>query len=377
MKLKRVSALVLLILFTQILEVRAAPDDPLIGREWGWFKIGADKAYEAGLRGEGIVVAVLDTGVDRSHPDLSDNILQGWNFVENNDDTTDRDGHGTMVTGVIAAIAGNKVGIAGVASKAKILPVKVLTAQGGSCLSVDRGIMWAADHGAKVISMSLGGSNSQRCRRIDVQAITYALSRNIVLVAAAGNENTDEPVFPAAYSESYAGVIAVTAIDQSSKKATFSNFGSYVNIAAPGVEIASTFPGAKYAAGSGTSFAAPFVSGVAALLLSKSPHLSPSQVRETLCRQATPIGGSKDFYGCGLVNASALAAGSTTPPTEPIASKPSNPSNQPPSPPPVTTSAPQLQATTIFAIVTTIILSSVVGVVGAVMLILRRDDQFY
>ncbi|MEM3618548.1 MAG: S8 family peptidase [Candidatus Bathyarchaeia archaeon] len=273
--------------------------------QWGWLRIHCDQAYETGWHGSGVIVAVLDTGVDTEHPDLKDNLVEGYNFVDKNNDVTDSDGHGTMVAGIIAAVANNSKGIAGVAPEAKIMPLKVLTSEGGNWVDLDLAILYAANHGAKIITMSLGGKYSLLGAATEA-AIKYVYQQGCVLIAAAGNDNSSEPFYPAAYDE----VIAVSAIDQSDTKASFSNYGSHIDLCAPGVNIISTALNGTYAYGSGTSFAAPFVAGVAALLLSKNPDQTPQNVAETLYNQAEDLGGNSwdPYYGWGLVNAYSAAS---------------------------------------------------------------------
>jgi len=277
-------------------------NDPRVPEQWGWFRTHCNEAYETGFHGSGVIVAVLDTGVDTGHPDLKDNLIEGYNFVDRNNNVTDLDGHGTIVAGIIAAIANNSIGIAGVAPEVKIMPLKVLTSKSGNWIDLDLAILYAVNNGAKVITMSLGGQTSLLTNIATENAIKYAYQQGCVLVAAAGNDNSSEPFYPAAYDE----VIAVSAIDQNDKKAQFSNFGSYIDLCAPGVYILSTMTNGTYAYGSGTSFAAPFVAGVAALLLSKHPDLTPQEVAETLFSQAEDLGekGWDEYYGWGLVNAS-------------------------------------------------------------------------
>jgi len=275
--------------------------DPLLLNQWGWWRIHCDMAYDTGFHGSGVIVAVLDTGVDTMHPDLKDNLISGYNFVDKNDNVNDLDGHGTMVAGIIAAVANNGLGIAGVAPEVKIMPLKVLTSKGGKWIDLDLAIIYAANHGADIITMSLGGRSSLLFDAATQAAINYAYQKGCVIIAAAGNDNSSEPFYPAAYDN----VIAVSAVNQSDQKAPFSNFGSYIDLCAPGVDILSTFINGTYAYGSGTSFAAPFVAGVAALLLSKHPDLTPQEVAETLYNQAEDLGGSgwDEYYGWGLVNA--------------------------------------------------------------------------
>ncbi|MBS7632228.1 peptidase S8 [Candidatus Bathyarchaeota archaeon] len=276
-------------------------NDPLVPDQWGWLRIHCDMAYDTGFHGSGVIIAVLDTGVDTTHPDLKDNLISGYNFVDKNDDVTDLDGHGTMVAGIIAAAANNSIGIAGVAPEVKIMPLKVLTSKGGNWIDLDLAIIYAANHGAKIITMSLGGKSSLLFDAATQAAINFAYQQGCVLIAAAGNDNSSEPFYPASYDK----VIAVAAIDQNDTKASFSNYGNYIDISAPGVNILSTMINGTYAYGSGTSFATPFVAGVAALLLSKHPNLTPQEVEETLCQYAEDLGesGWDTFYGWGLVNA--------------------------------------------------------------------------
>jgi len=301
--LLRYSELLLLayLIFAPVTLVLAiSVNDPLVSEQWGWYRIKADKAYDTGYHGEGVVVAVLDTGVDSSHPDLAVNIIGGWNFVENNDNITDVDGHGTMVSGIIAAAANNGIGIVGVAPNVSIMPLKVLSESGENWAEINSAIRYAADNGARVISMSFGG-NYSRLSRATEAAIDYAYGRGCVLVAGAGNDNSSELFYPAAYDH----VIAVSAIDQMDKRASFSNYGGYIDFCAPGVDILTTIKGGEYTNGSGTSFSTPFVTGVVALMLSEYPYLSPDEVSATLRVQVEDLGevGWDPYFGWGLVNA--------------------------------------------------------------------------
>jgi len=295
------------LLLTPTAMVAAAPvvNDFFLNSQWGWFRVRADVAYEAGYDGEGVVVALLDTGVDTEHPDLAANLMDGRNFVDDNDNVTDVDGHGTMVCGIVAAIANNSIGVAGVAPKVTIMPLKVISESGGDLRDIDLAIKYAADHGAHVIGMSLGGNFSKGLLVMEA-AVNYAYQRGCVLVAAAGNDNSSEPFYPAAFDN----VIAVSAIDEADEKASFSNYGDYIDFCAPGVNIVSTINGGTYASGNGTSFAAPFVTGVVAIMLSKYPALSNENIVETLRAQAVDLGetGWDPFFGWGLVDASAAVS---------------------------------------------------------------------
>jgi len=280
--------------------IATSVNDPLTSQQWGWYRVKADQAYDSGYHGEGVIVASLDTGVDVDHLDLAANIIDGWNFVDNNDNITDFDGHGTMVAGIVAAIANNSIGITGVAPEVSIMPLKVVSESGVSWTDVTSAIRYAADNGAKVISMSLGGGYSKLSSAMEA-AIDYAYQRGCVLVAAAGNNDSSELFYPAAYEQ----VIAVSAIDEDDQKASFSNYGNYIDFCAPGVNVLTTWKDGTYAYGNGTSFAAPFVTGVVAVMLSKYPSLSNENIVETLRVQAEDLGeaGWDQFYGWGVVDA--------------------------------------------------------------------------
>jgi subtilisin len=263
------------------------------GNDWGADMVKAPESWAKGYTGQGVVVAVLDTGVDFNHVDLKDNIwtnpnddtkdgyagdTHGWNFVDNNNDVMDRDGHGTHVSGTIAGEK-NSYGVTGVAYDALIMPVKVLDDTGsGSYDSITKGIYYAVDHGANVINMSLGGGGANKSMQ---DALQYASSKNVIVVMAAGNNSALAPIYPARYAQNTG--VAVGAVDKDKSLASFSNRAgteqlSYVT--APGVSIYSTVPNNSYETYSGTSMAAPHVAGVVALMLSANPNLSDSQVRQ-------------------------------------------------------------------------------------------------
>ena len=277
----------------------AAPsDDTYRSLQWALTKLGAETAWPR-TSGAGVTVAVIDTGV-AAVPDLSGQLLPGVDYVTGSGNgTADAAGHGTHVAGIIAARANNGLGIAGLAPSVKILPVRVLDADGsGYDSDIANGIVYAADHGASVINLSLGGPGYSS---VLAQAVSYALSKNVVVVAAAGNAKQSGNA--ASYPAALPGVLAVAATDSSDAVAPFSNTGSYVKVAAPGVHVLSTVPGG-YAYGDGTSMASPYVAAAAALVRSANGGLSESAVVTDLTTTATDLGpaGRDDASGSGLVN---------------------------------------------------------------------------
>jgi subtilisin family serine protease len=235
------------------------PSDPLYGDQWGLPAIGAPAAW-ASLSADlpSVTVAVIDSGICASHPDLQGRITRGWDFVDNDATPDDLMGHGCGVAGIIAANANNGEGIAGVAPNARIMPLRVLDAQGlGTYSNVAAAIVYAVDNGAEIINLSLGGANASD---LLADAIGYAATRGVTVVAASGNTGREGVLYPAAYSS----VIAVGAVNRSLERAIFSTYGPQVDLMAPGQDVyTTTLTG--YARANGTSFAAPHVAGVAAL----------------------------------------------------------------------------------------------------------------
>lgn len=273
--------------------------------DWGVQMVNAPALW-AQTRGEGVKVAVLDTGVDITHPDLMGNIKVGMNFTGGSEqDYMDRKGHGTHCAGIIAGVD-NEQGVVGVAPQSELYIGKVLGDDGsGSIQGICEGIMWAVMNKVDIISMSLGctedpGSMLQ-------QAVKYAYDNGVVIVAAAGNE-ASHVGWPAIYDEA----IAVGAIDDRRNVAGFSNFGTQVDVAAPGVEILSTYPVGQYARLSGTSMATPVVSGTIALLISymrkNGIAYTPATIMDMLRTRSQDGGaiGRDDFFGDGIVDAEKL-----------------------------------------------------------------------
>jgi len=318
-------------------DIQPLPEVAYFGgrREWNLNAIGAPEAWAAGHTGQGVTVAVIDTGVDLDHPDLVSNLfvnpgeipgngvdddangfvddVHGYDFADRDANPDDESGHGTHVGGTIAATR-NGYGATGVAPDATILPVRVLGTNGsGSTNDVAAGIRYAADLGADIINLSLGGGYS---RAIDV-AIDYAHSLGALIVAAAGNESAAVPSFPARFSASESNVISVGATSSSATLAGFSNDvgGSRaVQVDAPGVGIFSTYVGGRYATLSGTSMASPHVAGLAALMLSSNPSLTSPEIRELLATGTVGRASGTDAIGSANATTSVAyaAAGLTT-----------------------------------------------------------------
>ena len=297
-----------------VVEAAFTPNDPQYSlHQYGPQIIQANKAWDITEGDPNVLVAVVDTGVDYTHPDLAGKVVLGYDFVNNDADPMDDNGHGTHVAGIIAAATNNGIGVAGVGFNTRVLAVKVLSASGSGFYStVAQGITYAADHGARIINLSLRGTVSSAILQ---DAINYAWNKGVLIVAAAGNDGSNAAVYPAAYPH----VLAVAATDWNDNHWSLSNYGDYVDLAAPGVGIYSTdWAGGvgPYASRSGTSMAAPHVAAVAALVLSVDPGLSNAQLASLLTSTADDKGdpGWDPYYGAGRVNAYAAvtaAQGST------------------------------------------------------------------
>jgi type VII secretion-associated serine protease mycosin len=289
--------------------VGAGENDPMRAQQWALDRAPFEWAWST-TRGAGVIVAVVDTGVDAAHEDLGSVVLPGIDYIDpSRDGRFDPAGHGTHVAGIIAARVNNARGIAGAAPDVRILPVRVLDADGsGVSSNVAAGIIWAADHGARVINVSLGGGPSSGVQI----AIRYALTKQAVVVAAAGNNGAsgNTPVYPAAYPEA----IAVGAYDQNRAQAAFSNRSAYVDVSAPGNEILSTWSSSSrsYAVASGTSMATPYAAAEAALVTAANPKLSAGSVTSIMEATARDAGspGFDPSFGHGQIDplAAVLAA---------------------------------------------------------------------
>jgi Subtilase family/Bacterial Ig domain len=281
-----------------VAEVAEDPDDVYYAAQWGLMRIGAPAAW--GLSsGAGVIVAVIDTGIETSHPDLQGDVLRGYDFVNDDDDPADDHGHGTRMSGIIAAQRNNAAGIAGVAPAATLLPVKVMDWEGhGAYSAVANGIVYAVDQGAKVLNLSLAGPAKSEILQA---AVDYATAHDVIVVAAAGNYGANIAAYPAAST----GAIAVSAIDSLDGHPSFSNYGAWIDFAAPGVDIITTSGGGGYGSSTGTSPAAAFGSALFALLLSAEPNLTRADAIDRVRDGCADLGtsGWDKYFGAGGLDA--------------------------------------------------------------------------
>jgi subtilisin family serine protease len=290
---------------------KATGPDPLAARQWSHAAVRIHEARKRARFKEatGVVVAIVDSGVDRNHPDLAANIAHFSNFLAPAEDDRDYQGHGTHVAGIVAALINYNVGIAGLC-KARLAVLKALPRRGGewNATAYYRALAQPLEIGARVLNLSLGGPIDPGERDI----ILDLLEGNVVVVAAMGNEF--EEGNPKSYPAAYDGVIAVGATDEVDRRASFSCTGRHIALVAPGERILSTVPRypselaetTLYDSWPGTSMAAPHVAAAAALLLAKNPKLTPAQVRTRLCRSADKVKWQDDRpdneYGWGRLN---------------------------------------------------------------------------
>jgi subtilisin family serine protease len=314
-------------------EASIVPNDPQYPQQWGLAKINCPDAWDRTTGDPSIVVAIVDSGVDLDHPELQSLLVAGqdlvdlgpnpsappgWvfegDFMGIDNDPQDEVGHGTHVAGTVACTSNDSRGVAGVTWNCRLQPVRVLARARrlsdnrisgfGSAADIAAGIRWAADHGARIINLSLGGPTDTTVER---NAVAYAVGKGVLVVAAMGNENSNAPSYPAAYPD----VVAVGAVQATNQRAPFSNMGPHIDVAAPGVNIWSTYWDNTYAQLNGTSMASPHVAGVAALILSCNANLPATQVAQILRDTAQPLRDNpadpipNDNYGYGLVDAKA------------------------------------------------------------------------
>lgn len=296
-------------------QVEATPNDPSYGSQWFEPKISAPTAWDITKCQTPEIIAILDTGVDSTHPDLAANITPGWNFYDNNSDTSDVYGHGTAVAGTAGAIANNGRGVAGTSWGCKIMPIRISALNGGGSTSaMANGLVFAADHGARAANISYRVSTNSTVKT----AAQYFMNHGGVVTIAAGNEssldnNPDNPY-----------VLTVGATDSTDTKASWSNWGTIIDLVAPGTGIYTTNRGTGYGSWSGTSFSAPITAAIGALIISANPSLTGYQVQQILKDSVDDLGttGWDQYFGWGRINAykAVLAAtGGTLPPPDAIA----------------------------------------------------------
>lgn len=307
------------------------PNDPGYGQQWAHPLMGSTSGWDITTGNASIVIAIIDTGIDENHPDLAAKVVSGYDAVDDDNNPHDGHGHGTHVAGIAAAIGNNGVGVAGLDWQARIMGVRVLNNNGSGYTSdIVDGINWAYQHGAKVLNMSLGGPAYSSAMQ---DAVNAAHASGSLVVAAMGNDSSSTPSYPAAYNN----VMAVAATNPSDLRSYYSNYGSHCDIAAPGGEmnylhdpdgIYSTMPtywvtmnGLGYSMNydflQGTSQATPYVSGLAALIWSVAPTLTPDQVQSTIQSTAVDLGspGWDQYYGYGRINVQAALSGFGIPAT--------------------------------------------------------------
>jgi thermitase len=297
------------------------PNDPLFPSQWHLPRIAAPDAWSSTTGSSGIIIAILDSGVDGSHPDLAQKMVSGWNFYDNNANTADVYGHGTKVAGTAAASGNNGTGVASVAWNCLIMPVRISDTTGYAYYSdIARGLTWAADHGARVANISYMVTTSATV----TSAAKYFYDHGGVVSSSAGNYST----FDSSADNPY--ILTVSGTDENDALYSWSNTGNNIDLAAPGCVGNTTTMGGGYASACGTSFSAPIVAGVAALVLSMNSSLTPAQVTNILRQSADDRGpaGWDPTYGYGRVNAArAVESAWSVADTQPLSVSITSPSN--------------------------------------------------
>jgi len=288
----------------QMVPVAATANDPYLGSEWHINKIGANTAWDTS-QGAGVTIAILDSGIDSAHPDLAGNIVPGYNSYDNNTNTADVCGHGTKVAGSAAALTNNALGVAGVAGRAKIMPIRIAFVSSGSCYAyfstMASGLTWAADHGARIANISYASVPASSAVQ---SAANYLRSKGGLLFVSAGNYNRDEGFTPTST------MIPVAATAPNDTRASFSSYGAFVALSAPGSGIYTTVQGGGYGGVNGTSFSSPIAAAVGALVMSANSSLTADQVQDILFSTAVDLGaaGRDIYFGYGRVNAAGAVA---------------------------------------------------------------------
>jgi subtilisin family serine protease len=271
------------------------PSDPLWPQQWGAAAIEAPAAWAVTTGSPSTVVAVLDTGVDASQPDLAGALAPGYDFVNGDADPSDDFGHGTSVAGIIAARLDNGAGVAGVCPNCSVMPVKVVGSDGtGLTSTIAEWMTWAVDHGARVVNLSLGGPDASD---VLASAVQYAQAHGVLVVAAAGNNGNSNAFYPAAYP----GVLSVAASGPDANLYPWSDSGPWVDVAAPGCDVAPS-RGGGFGDFCGTSASTPVVSGLAGLAFSFAPAVTADHVEQALESSAAPVAG----VGFGVVDAARM-----------------------------------------------------------------------
>lgn len=278
--------------------------DPLKEQQWSLKAVDAEKAWSVN-QGAGAVIAVVDTGVDLAHPDLKANLLPGYNAENPSEPPQDGHYHGTHVAGIIAAVANNGEGVTGIAPQAKILPIRAIS--NGGVAEVADGIVWAADHGARAINLSLGWDYPNASVEETIKrAVKYALDKNVVICAALSNSSSFNPRSVPdnlANKPGFEGVIGVGNVDVNNRRQ--GAYGNWKSVSSPGTQIMSTLPNNRYGNLTGTSMATPMVAGIVGLMVSQNPGLSNIEIKQRIMATAVDLGdpGMDDQFGAGRITA--------------------------------------------------------------------------
>ncbi len=273
-----------------------ASNDPYYPNAWHLPKISAPSAWDSS-QGLGVTIAILDTGIDGAHPDLASRLVPGWNFYDNNSNTSDVHGHGTKVAGAAAATTNNSSGVAGVAGQAKIMPIRIASPTAtASSSKIASGLVYAADRGVRVANVSYA---NQPMRSATITASQYMKDKGGLVTVSAGNNGINEGFIPTT------AMIPVSATGSNDVKTSWSSYGDYVAVAAPGSGIWTTVRGGTYGAVSGTSFSSPITAGVIALMMAANPKLKSTEIESLLFSTAKDLGatGRDPYYGYGRVDA--------------------------------------------------------------------------